>query len=47
MGLTAPQIAEGLDHIAALNPLMAQAIARVGYPEPRIRPTGYARKSVV
>jgi DNA-3-methyladenine glycosylase II len=42
MGLTAIQIAEGLDHIAALSPPMADAIARVGYPEPRIRPTGYA-----
>jgi DNA-3-methyladenine glycosylase II len=42
MGLTASQIAAGLDHIAALSPQMAGAIARVGYPEPRIRPTGYA-----
>ena len=42
MGLTASQIAAGLDHIAALSPQMAGAIARVGYPEPRIRPIGYA-----
>ena len=42
MGLTASQIAEGLDHIAKLSPPMADAIQRVGYPEPRIRPTGYA-----
>ena len=42
MGLTASQIAAGLDHIAALSPQMAGAIERVGYPEPRIRPTGYA-----
>lgn len=42
MGLTARQIAEGLDHIAKLSPEMAGAITRVGYPEPRIRPTGYA-----
>ena len=41
MGLTASQIAEGLDHIAALSPAIAEAVARVGYPEPRIRPTGY------
>ena len=41
MGLTASQIAEGLDHIAALCPAIAEAVARVGYPEPRIRPTGY------
>ena len=42
MGLTALQIAAGLDHIAALSPPMAQALARVGYPEPRIRAVGYA-----
>lgn len=42
MGLTASQIAEGLDHIAALSAPMASAIVRVGYPEPRIRPRGYA-----
>lgn len=42
MGLTAPQIAEGLDHIAALSAPMASAISRVGYPEPRIRLRGYA-----
>jgi DNA-3-methyladenine glycosylase II len=41
MGLTATQIAKGLDHIAALHPAMASAIERVGYPEPRIRATGY------
>jgi DNA-3-methyladenine glycosylase II len=41
MGLTANQITEGLDHIAALSPPMADAITRVGYPEPRIRATGY------
>lgn len=41
MGLTAQAIREGLDHIAASNPLLAGAIERVGYPEPRIRETGY------
>lgn len=41
MGLTAEAIREGLDHIAARAPLMAGAIERVGYPEPRIRSTGY------
>jgi DNA-3-methyladenine glycosylase II len=41
MGLTATQIAEGLDFIAARNPAIAAAVARVGHPEPRIRPTGY------
>jgi len=42
MGLTASQIAQGLDHIAARSPLIGEAIARVGYPEPRIRARGYA-----
>ncbi|MEO0032492.1 MAG: hypothetical protein RIS94_2250 [Pseudomonadota bacterium] len=41
MGLTAEQIAQGLDHIAARHAGIAQALARVGYPEARIRPTGY------
>jgi DNA-3-methyladenine glycosylase II len=41
VGLTAQAIREGLDHIAARNPLLASAIERVGYPEPRIRETGY------
>lgn len=41
MGLSAEQIAQGLDHIARLSPPMAAALERVGYPEPRIRATGY------
>ena len=41
MGLSAKAIHEGLDHVAALEPLMGVAIERVGYPEPRLRPTGY------
>lgn len=41
MGLKAEAIREGLDHIAARNPLLARAIERVGYPEPRLRATGY------
>ena len=41
MGLSAGAIREGLDHVAALEPLMDKAIERVGYPEPRLRPTGY------
>ncbi len=41
MGLSAKAIREGLDHVAALEPLMGAAIERVGYPEPRLRPTGY------
>ncbi|MDR6852131.1 DNA-3-methyladenine glycosylase II [Sphingomonas sp. BE123] len=41
MGLTAEQLRESLDAIAAREPLMAAAVARVGYPEPRIRAPGY------
>jgi len=42
MGLTAQALQEGLDAIAAREPLIARALDRAGYPEPRIRPTGYA-----
>ncbi|WP_066659289.1 MULTISPECIES: DNA-3-methyladenine glycosylase family protein [unclassified Sphingomonas] len=41
MGLTAEQLRESLDAIAAREPLIAAAVARVGYPEPRIREPGY------
>ena len=41
MGLSAGAIKAGLDHVAVLEPRMGTAIERVGYPEPRIRPTGY------
>ncbi|MBA4762587.1 DNA-3-methyladenine glycosylase 2 family protein [Sphingomonas sp.] len=41
MGLTADQLRESLDAIAAREPMMAAAVARVGYPEPRIREPGY------
>ena len=41
MGLTAEQIREGLDEIAAREPRIAAVLERAGYPEPRIRPTGY------
>lgn len=41
MGLTAEQIITGLDLIAKSEPRVAEAIALVGYPEPRHRPTGY------
>ena len=42
MGLNTDQIKSGLDAIAAAEPAMARALALAGYPEPRIRPTGYA-----
>ena len=41
MGLSAGQIAEGLDYVARHEPGVARALAIAGYPEPRIRPTGY------
>ena len=41
MGLTTATIREHLDAVAAEDPVVAGAIARVGYPEERIRPTGY------
>ena len=41
MGLSAEQLAEGLDAVAANEPAIATALERAGYPEPRIRATGY------
>ena len=41
MGLSAKQLAEGIDAIAAREPAIAAALGRTGYPEPRIRETGY------
>ena len=41
MGLSAEAIRDGLDAIAAREPGIARALALAGYPEPRIRPTGY------
>ena len=42
MGLTAEAIREGLDAIAGKEPAIARALELAGYPEPRIRDTGYA-----
>jgi DNA-3-methyladenine glycosylase II len=42
MGLKAQTIREGLDAIAMREPAIARALEIAGYPEPRIRPTGYA-----
>jgi len=42
MGLAAEALREGLDAIARIEPGMARALAIAGYPEPRIRATGYA-----
>ena len=41
MGLSAEAIREGLDHAARIEPAFARAIEKAGYPEARIRPTGY------
>lgn len=41
MGLTADALKSRLDSLAAREPAMARALALAGYPEPRIRPTGY------
>ena len=42
MGLQAGALREGLDAIAAQEPAIARALEICGYPEPRIRATGYA-----
>ncbi len=42
MGLTAEQLRESLDALAATEPAFAAALARIGYPAPRIRERGYA-----
>lgn len=41
MGLSADQLRHDLDALAIIEPRFGQAIAQVGYPEPRIRPRGY------
>ena len=40
--MNAKAIRDGLDAIAAREPGVARAIEAAGYPEPRIRPAGYA-----
>jgi len=42
MGLSAVDLNAGLDALAAREPAFAAALARVGYPAPRIRARGYA-----
>jgi len=41
VGLNTEQIRDGLDHVGRASPQLAQAILRVGYPEPRIRVRGW------
>ena len=42
MGLSADALRRGIDHAAGLEPGFATALARLGYPEPRINPRGAA-----
>jgi len=42
MGLSAAQLHTALDELAQREPAFAAALARTGYPEPRIRERGYA-----
>ncbi|WP_342657747.1 DNA-3-methyladenine glycosylase 2 family protein [Sphingomonas sp. NY01] len=41
MGLSAEQIRDSMDALAAIEPTIAAALQRVGYPQPRIRERGY------
>lgn len=41
MGLSREALHAGIDAAAAIEPALARAVAAVGYPEPRIRPTGF------
>ncbi len=41
MGLSAEQIRDSLDAVAAREPAMAKALDAAGYPKPRIRERGY------
>lgn len=41
MGISQAQLRTHLDTVAAKDPVVADALARCGYPEERIRPTGY------
>lgn len=41
MGLTAQQIQHGIDSVSQIEPAFGTALEAAGYPEPRIRPTGY------
>jgi DNA-3-methyladenine glycosylase II len=42
MGLSAEQLRAGLDALGGIEPAFAAALARVGYPDPRIRDRGFA-----
>lgn len=42
MGLSRAQLKASLDFLATIEPRIRQALDRVGYPEPRTNPRGYA-----
>ena len=42
MGLSTEQLRAQLDALGNIEPAFARAVVQVGYPEPRIRPRGYA-----
>jgi DNA-3-methyladenine glycosylase II len=41
VGLSAEKLRGDLDAVATREPRLAEQLARIGYPEPRIRPRGY------
>jgi DNA-3-methyladenine glycosylase II len=41
-GLSAEALKAGLDRLAVIDPDVARALARIGYPEPRVRHPGFA-----
>lgn len=41
MGLTAKKLREDLDALSRREPRLVQELARIGYPQPRIRPPGF------
>ena len=41
MGLTVQQIKDGLDALAGKDAVLASELARIGYPDPRLRDRGY------
>ncbi len=41
MGLSAEKLREDLDAVAAREPCVARELARIGYPEPRLRERGF------
>src|SRR3546814_17301252 len=41
LGLTSEELREGLDRVATIEPAVARALERVGYPEPRTSALGY------